>query len=41
LENDAQWRFTVLSFGLCNAPSQLARIMELVMAGIDINMFHC
>jgi len=25
-----QWRFKVLSFGLCNAPSQFARTMELV-----------
>jgi len=29
-----QWRFKVLSFGLCNAPSQFARIMELVMSGL-------
>jgi len=27
-----QWRFKVLSFGLANAPSQFARIMELVMS---------
>ena len=25
-----QWRFKVLSFGLCNAPSQFARTMELI-----------
>ena len=24
----------MLSFGLCNAPSQFARIMELVMSGL-------
>jgi len=29
-----QWRFKVLSFGLANAPSQFARIMELVMSGL-------
>lgn len=29
-----QWRFKVLSFGLCNAPSQFARIMELVLSGL-------
>jgi len=28
-----QWHFKVLSFGLCNAPSQFARIMQLVMSG--------
>jgi len=27
-----QWRFKVLCFGLANAPSQFARIMELVMS---------
>jgi len=29
-----QWRFKVLSFGLCNAPSQFARTMELVLSGL-------
>jgi len=29
-----QWRFKVLNFGLANAPSQFARIMELVMSGL-------
>ena len=29
-----QWRFKVLSFGLANAPSQFARIMELMMSGL-------
>ena len=29
-----QWRFKVQSFGLCNAPSQFARTMELVLAGL-------
>ena len=28
-----QWRFKVHSFGLCNAPSQFARTMELILAG--------
>ena len=30
-----QWRFKVLSFGLCNAPSQFARTMELVLSGLS------
>jgi len=29
-----EWCFKVLSFGLCNTPSQFARIMELVMSGL-------
>jgi len=29
-----QWRFKVLSFGICNVPSQFAHIMELVMSGL-------
>jgi len=33
-----QWRFKVLSFGLCNAPSQFARIMELVMSGLTYDI---
>jgi len=28
----------VLSFGLCNAPSQFARIMELVMSGLTYDI---
>jgi len=31
-----QWRFKVLSFGLCNAPSQFARTMELVLSGLHM-----
>ena len=33
-----QWRFKVLSFGLCNAPSQFAWIMELVMSGLTYDI---
>ena len=33
-----QWRFKVLSFGLANAPSQFARIMELVMSGLTYHV---
>ena len=33
-----QWRFKVLSFGLANAPSQFARIMELVMSGLTYDI---
>ena len=33
-----QWRFKVLSFGLVNAPSQFARIMELVMSGLTYDV---
>jgi len=33
-----QWHFKVLSFGLCNAPSQFARIMELVMSGLTYDI---
>jgi len=33
-----QWRFKVLSFGLCNAPSQFARIMKLVMSGLTYDI---
>ena len=29
-----QWRFKVQSFGLCNARSQFARTMELILAGL-------
>ena len=32
------WRFKVLSFGLANAPSQFARIMELVMSGLTYDV---
>jgi len=37
-----QWRFKVLSFGLCNAPSQFARTMELIMSGLtyDVCLFY-
>jgi len=30
-----QWRFKVLSFGLCNAPSQSAKTMEWVLSGLS------
>jgi len=33
-----QWRFKVLSFGLANALSQFARIMELVMSGLTYDV---
>jgi len=33
-----QWHFKVLSFGLANAPSQFARIMELVMSGLTYDV---
>ena len=33
-----QWRFKVLSFGLANAPSQFAQIMELVMSGLTYDV---
>jgi len=33
-----QWHFKVLSFGLCNAPSQFDRIMELVMFGLTYDI---
>jgi len=33
-----QWRFKVLSFGLANAPSQFACIMELVMSGLTYDV---
>ena len=33
-----QWRFKVLSVGLANAPSQFARIMELVMSGLTYDI---
>jgi len=33
-----QWRFKVLSFGLANAPSQFAKIMELVMSGLTYDV---
>jgi len=29
-----QWYFKVLSFGLCNAPSQFVRIMELELTSV-------
>ena len=32
------WRFKVLSFGLAYAPSQFARIMELVMSGLTYDV---
>jgi len=34
----AQWPFKVLSFGVANAPSQFARIMELVMSGLTYDV---
>jgi len=33
-----QWRFKALSFGLANAPSQFARIMELVISGLTYDV---
>ena len=33
-----QWRFKVLSFGLCNAPSQFARTTELVLSGLTFDI---
>jgi len=33
-----QWRFKVLSLGLCNAPSQFTRIMELVMSSLTCDI---
>jgi len=33
-----QWRFKVVSFGLAIAPSQFARIMELVMSGLTYDV---
>jgi len=33
-----QWRFKVLTFGLANAASQFARIMELVMSGLTYDV---
>jgi len=33
-----QWRFKVLSFGLANALSQFARILELVMSGLTYDV---
>jgi len=33
-----QWHFKLLSFSLCNAPSQFANIMELVMSGLTIDI---
>ena len=33
-----QWRFKVLSFGLCNAPSQFARTMELILSGLTYDV---
>ena len=33
-----QWKFKVLSFGLANAPSQFARIKELVMSGLTYDI---
>lgn len=33
-----QWRFKVLSFGLCNTPSQFASTMELVLAGLTYDI---
>jgi len=29
-----QWRFKVLSFGYCNAPSRFAGTMELIVSGL-------
>jgi len=33
-----EWHFKVLSFGLCNAPSQFAHTMELVLAGLTYDI---
>jgi len=33
-----QWRFKVFSFGLCNAPSQFARTMELMLSGLTYDV---
>lgn len=34
----SQRRFKVLSFGLCNAPSEFARTMELIMSGLTYDI---
>jgi len=33
-----QWRFKMLCFGLCNATSQFACIMELVLSGLTYDI---
>ena len=33
-----QWKFKVLSFGLCNAPSKFTRTMELIMSGLTYDI---
>ena len=33
-----QWRFKVLSFGLCNVPSQFARTMKMIMSGLTYDI---
>jgi len=33
-----QWHFKVLNFGLCNAPSQFAHIMEFAMSGLTYDI---
>jgi len=38
ITHKGQWRFKVLSFGLANAPSQFARIMELFLSGLTYDV---